>query len=105
MCPFSTERKEMRTEEPKLDKGTERQQEITTVQLYWELLTKQPAPHFKYIVGWLRTAPLDEVMSQIEHVQHIVRKGTVSADAAGRMISANLRNRREQLLGVGVLRF
>lgn len=85
------------------DKGTQLSQDVTTAGLYWELLTKQPAPHYKYLVGWLKIAPIDEVLSQIESVQHIARKG--NAHSAGRMISANLRNRREQMQGVGVLHF
>jgi hypothetical protein len=81
--------------EERSDKGTQRQQDIVTIGLYWELLTKLPAPHVKYVCGWLNVAPVDEILSQIERQAAQLRKGVLTADSAGRIISSKLRNRRE----------
>lgn len=81
--------------EPRLDKGSQVQQNVITTELYWRMMIpKLDPPPARYIAGWCKKASLEELLGEIEYIAKLVRRGHVgSADEAGRRISAFLRDR------------
>ncbi len=73
---------------------TQTQEHITTLQLYWELITGYPPEQERFIRGWLRNATLEEITAEIDDVAKGIQRGRLTAESAGKIISANLRRKR-----------
>jgi hypothetical protein len=83
----------------------QRENDIASLALYWELTTKFPAPEYRYLNGWLRSAPLEELLEIVDHVAGQVKARRVdNAEHAGRIVSSTLRRKRDASESRGVLR-